>query len=147
MSATRYGATQRGVSPATIIYPADAYDVVVRSPGAATDAGDPVRGGTRRAVTWQSKSFANCRGRRSASPAQGKSTTVSLIAVILRAGGLTLIWPATSARLRFGLLDTVEARSFVVLELSSYQLDGARRSPHVAVLLNIVPEHLTFTAD
>lgn len=39
-------------------------------------------------------------------------------------------------------LDNIQASDWVVLELSSFQLDLMTRSPHIAVVLNITPNHL-----
>lgn len=123
----------------------DAYDVVVRSPGVPllTPA---IQAAARRGarVTSHIEIFlANCRATTvGVTGTKGKSTTVSLIAAILRAGGLDTYLAGNIGVPPLGLLHTATARSFVVLELSSYQLDGTGRSPHVAVLLNIVPEHL-----
>src|SRR5271170_99758 len=121
------------------------YDVVVRSPGvplltpeiqAAESAG--VR------ITSHTEIFlANCPGTTiGITGTKGKSTTASLIDAILKSGGLDAHLLGNIGVPPLGLLPRFDARSYLVLELSSYQLDGIRRSPHVAVLLNIVPEHL-----
>ena len=58
-------------------------------------------------------------------------------------------WPhVVAGNLRRSALETlprIEPESWVVLELSSWQLEGLiplQRSPHVAVITNIMPDHL-----
>lgn len=75
----------------------------------------------------------------------GKSTTAGLIATILGAAG----WPAwLGGNIGCSLLeklDEIRPDDWVVLELSSFQLEGLdrlRRSPHVAVVTNFTPNHL-----
>ncbi|HEY2104147.1 MAG TPA: UDP-N-acetylmuramoyl-L-alanine--D-glutamate ligase [Candidatus Binataceae bacterium] len=121
------------------------YDVVVRSPGVPliTPAiGQAARAGVR--ITSHIEIFlANCTGTTiGVTGTKGKSTTASLIHAILRAGGLDAHLVGNIGVPPLSLLRTTGARSYLVIELSSYQLDGIGRSPHVAVLLNIVPEHL-----
>jgi UDP-N-acetylmuramoyl-L-alanine---L-glutamate ligase len=121
------------------------YDVVVRSPGVPliTPAlQDAIRSGVR--ITSHTEIFlANCAGTTiGVTGTKGKSTTASLIDAILRAGGFETHLVGNIGVPPLSLLRTVDARSYIVIEQSSYQLDGIRRSPHVAVLLNIVPEHL-----
>jgi UDP-N-acetylmuramoylalanine--D-glutamate ligase len=80
---------------------------------------------------------------------KGKSTTSSLIAaILLKQFPETLLLgnigsPALDAFP--ALLDKRDA--VVVFELSSHQLEGLRQSPHIAVLLNVVPEHLDYYAS
>ena len=38
-------------------------------------------------------------------------------------------------------------RDFAVVELSSFQLQGAKRSPHVSVITNVTPNHLNWHTD
>ncbi|MBI3934510.1 MAG: UDP-N-acetylmuramoyl-L-alanine--D-glutamate ligase [Acidobacteria bacterium] len=75
---------------------------------------------------------------------KGKSTTASLTHAILRQeypdseligniGAPALDW-----------LARLKPDSTVIYELSSHQLEGLAYSPHIAVLLNIVPEHLDY---
>jgi len=73
---------------------------------------------------------------------KGKSTTTSLIYHILKSS-----FPNTHLVGNIGipmldLLDKLNSESIVVAELSSHQLEDCRYSPHIAVLLEIVPEHL-----
>ncbi len=123
----------------------DAYDVVVRSPGVPSLT-PAIQAAAERGVRVTSHIeifLANCRATTvGVTGTKGKSTTVSLIAAILCAGGLDTYLAGNIGVPPLGLLHAADARSFVVLELSSYQLDGTGRSPHIAVLLNIVPEHL-----
>lgn len=44
----------------------------------------------------------------------------------------------------FVFLDELTAKDFVVLELSSFQLDQIKQSPHVAVVLDISSDHLDY---
>lgn len=76
---------------------------------------------------------------------KGKSTTTSLIAAMLRAGGKkvravgNLGTPMLTA-----LLTPVDPEEIFVIELSSYMLDDIEYSPHIAVLLNLFPEHMNY---
>lgn len=77
----------------------------------------------------------------------GKTTTTSLIAAILRAAGVDV---HVGGNISHSLVDevlTYTRDTQVVLELSSFQLQPLRRSPAVAVVTNISPNHLDVHAD
>lgn len=72
----------------------------------------------------------------------GKTTTTALVGEIFREAG----WPVLVAG-NIGLpplshLDELTPKHWVVLELSSFQLELMEQSPQVAVITNITPNHL-----
>jgi UDP-N-acetylmuramoylalanine--D-glutamate ligase len=77
---------------------------------------------------------------------KGKSTTTVMIDTILRHGGkdVRLLGNIGTAPLSVLLDDPPTPDTIFVIELSSYQLHDLRQSPEIAVLQNIVPEHLTW---
>ncbi|PYR89952.1 MAG: hypothetical protein DMG19_06475, partial [Acidobacteria bacterium] len=77
---------------------------------------------------------------------KGKSTTASLIHHITKHGGIPVELAGNIGRPPLTLIDTVAHGTFFVYEFSSHQLAEAESSPHIAVLLNIVPEHLDYYA-
>ena len=77
---------------------------------------------------------------------RGKTTTTSLIYEILRASGApTLIGGNVAGVETLSLLPQITAETQVVLELSSWQLEGLAPhalSPQIAVMTNVYPDHL-----
>lgn len=77
---------------------------------------------------------------------RGKTTTTSLIYEILRASGAsTTIGGNVAGVETLSLLPMITPQTLVVLELSSWQLEGLaphKLSPSVAVMTNIYPDHL-----
>ena len=72
----------------------------------------------------------------------GKTTTTSLVAAMLRAAGRR-VW--TGGNIGHVLLDDLaqmRAGDVVAMELSSFQLELMTRSPQIAVVLNVTPNHL-----
>jgi UDP-N-acetylmuramoylalanine--D-glutamate ligase len=77
---------------------------------------------------------------------KGKSTTSSLIHHILISAGVPAEIVGNIGRPPLALIDDVPHDTFFVHEFSSHQLAEIETSPHIAVLLNIVPEHLDYYA-
>lgn len=75
--------------------------------------------------------------------AKGKGTTASLIYEILRAAGKRAFLGGNIGVAPFAFIDKVKKNDWVVLELSSFQLEDMTASPSVAVITNFYPEHLS----
>lgn len=77
---------------------------------------------------------------------KGKSTTTAMIYSVLYHGGkdVRLLGNIGTAPLSVLLDNPPTQDTIFVIELSSYQLYDMQQSPEIAVLQNIVPEHLTW---
>ena len=77
----------------------------------------------------------------------GKTTTTTLIAEMLKAADKT-VW--LGGNIGTPLLDRctqMKKEDFAVVELSSFQLMDMTRSPHIAVVTNLAPNHLDMHKD
>ena len=72
----------------------------------------------------------------------GKTTTASIIAELLRAAGRTVWLGGNIGRPLLAEADRIRPDDIAVVELSSFQLLDMTRSPRVAVLTNLAPNHL-----
>ena len=75
----------------------------------------------------------------------GKTTTTTLTRDLLRAGGLSAEAVGNIGTMAVGEVERRAEGEWLVAELSSFQLATTRRlHPHVAVLLNVTPDHLAW---
>ncbi len=123
----------------------DAYDIIVRSPGVhprelvAANGPDILQ----KVTTCIDEFFTKC-------PApiigvtgtKGKGTTTTLIYKMLQAAGKKAFIGGNIGTVPLDFLHEVTTDSYVVLELSNYQLIDFKGRPNVAVCLMLVPEHL-----
>jgi UDP-N-acetylmuramoylalanine--D-glutamate ligase len=72
----------------------------------------------------------------------GKTTTTALVGEMCRAAGLRTWVGGNIGNPLIADLDRIEPGDWVVMELSSFQLEVMTVSPHVAGLLNVTPNHL-----
>jgi UDP-N-acetylmuramoylalanine--D-glutamate ligase len=121
-------------------------DLIVISPGVETDMpllveararGVPVWGEVELAARLTAARFLGITG------TNGKSTTTSLLGAMLQAAGLPCV---VAGNIGLPLCEVVAGLGpdhWVVAELSSFQLETiVMFRPHVAVLLNLAPDHL-----
>jgi len=72
----------------------------------------------------------------------GKTTTTTLIGEMLQASGQKTWVGGNIGWSLINSVDRIMPDDLVVMELSSFQLEAMQRSPHIAVVLNITPNHL-----
>ena len=77
----------------------------------------------------------------------GKTTTTALIAKILEYCGLTIHLGGNIGEPLLCRLDKMEKTDIVVVELSSFQLMTMKKSPDIAVITNVTPNHLDYHKD
>ncbi len=115
------------------------YDLVVRSPGVKPSlikTKTPVTSGVR-------EFFQHCPARIiGVTGTKGKGTTSTLITKILEEAGKRVWLGGNIGRSPLDFLDKIKPTDLVVLELSSFQLMDLDVSPHVAVCLMVVSEHM-----
>lgn len=84
---------------------------------------------------------------------KGKGTTASLIKSMLDVAHLHGEIPGTTHLAGnigvspLGLLSTLHDDDWIILELSSFQTQDLKKSPHIAVILNITEDHLDHHKD
>ncbi len=77
----------------------------------------------------------------------GKTTTTSVIAEMLKAAGKTVHLGGNIGRPLLPEIEEISPDDVAVVELSSFQLISMRRSPDVAVITNLSPNHLDVHKD
>lgn len=78
---------------------------------------------------------------------KGKGTTCTLIAKMLEASGKKVHLGGNIGRPLLDFVRDVRPQDWVVLELANFQLYNFVHSPHIAVCLMIVPEHMDWHPD
>ena len=77
----------------------------------------------------------------------GKTTTTTIIAELLRRSGKTVHLGGNIGHPLLAEAGTIAPDHVSVLELSSFQLMTMKKSPHIAVITNLSPNHLDYHRD
>lgn len=72
----------------------------------------------------------------------GKTTTTTIIAGLLEKTGKKVYKGGNIGKALFPLIEEINENDAAVVELSSFQLISMRKSPDIAVITNIAPNHL-----
>lgn len=121
------------------------FDLAVRSPGVRPDH-PLIKKLIKSGATLTSSIkifFQRCKAKIiGVSGTKGKGTTSTLIYEMLKEGGYDVHLAGNIGTPVLDVLPRLNSGSLVVLELSSFQLMGLTKSPHIAVVLMITSEHL-----
>ena len=77
----------------------------------------------------------------------GKTTTTTLVSEMLKASGKRVWLGGNIGTPLLPLVRQMKPEDFAVVELSSFQLMDMKRSPHIALITNLAPNHLDVHKD
>ncbi len=77
----------------------------------------------------------------------GKTTTTTIISELLKAEGKTVHLGGNIGKPLLPEIESVKDDDYAVVELSSFQLITMRKSPDIAVVTNLAPNHLDWHKD
>src|SRR3989344_4374831 len=115
------------------------YDIAVKSPGVKSELI------TTPYTTATNIFLSNSKGKViGVTGTKGKSTTSTLIFEMLKKQGLDVYLGGNIGQSPLNFIDNLNDNSWTILEMSSYQLNDLKISPHIAVVLMITSEHLDY---
>ncbi len=120
------------------------FDLVIKTPGISLPGAVIAELGEK--LTSQADMFLKAFHNRiiGITGTKGKSTTASFIHAALLASGKKSVLIGNIGVPPFDALGEIDLKTAIVFELSSHMLQTVSASPHVAVFLNIFPEHLDY---
>jgi len=123
----------------------DDFDLVFKSPGVKLENKDKIQ----KKISSQTSLFLEYFRDKTigVTGTKGKSTTVTLIRHFLQQAGRKAVLLGNIGVPPFDTIGEIDYDTVVVFELSAHQLEDIHVSPHVAVLLNVYPEHLDHFAS
>ena len=126
------------------------FDVIFRTPGVLPIVPQLRKAAQNGAIlTSEMEAFCNlCPCRILAiTGSDGKTTTSTITAELLRAQGYTVHLGGNIGTPLFDRIPDIRPEDFAVLELSSFQLHSMHCAPDVAIITNISPNHLDVHKD
>lgn len=144
----------KGVLGADYLSALNSFDIVFRSPGVHYDAPE-LQAARKKGVKFSSatKLFFDEAAKRKdlkvigVTGTKGKGTTSTLIHKILRSAKKNAVIAGNIGTPAVSILPKLKKGSYVILELSSFQLQDLSRSPKVAAVLEVFPDHQDSHSD
>ncbi len=119
------------------------YDLIIKSPGVAIgNLYDELSG----KLTSQTDLFLQSFGKQTIgiTGTKGKSTTSTLVYHLIKSSGKDVILVGNVGVPALDELEQIHDKTIIVYELSAHQLEYVHHSPHIAMLINLFPEHLDY---
>lgn len=128
----------------------DKFDILFRSPGwplACPGIREALKKGRTKISSPLNLFFSLCPTKNiiGVTGTKGKGTTATLIYKILKGAGKRVWLGGNIGITPLAFINKIKPNDYVVLELSSFQLEDLKYSPRISIITNLFKEHLTAT--